>query len=98
MQVVVYRYVIKPDGNFRIAWDMTGLLLIIYIIFTIPVEAIFDNIVIITWMNNLMVVFFFVDILLNFNTAYFDEEYTLVTSRCFHLNAGMTRECSPKYP
>lgn len=71
-----YIIVIKPDSLFKIVWDIILLIFIIINIFYIPIfisfeikpEGVFE------WLFDLLPSWIFVaEILLNFNTAYYDK-------------------------
>lgn len=63
-------FVFKPDGNFKISWDMLGMLFIIYEVLMIPLKISFEfengGLDVFEWIID---VFFLTDILMTFNTG-----------------------------
>ncbi|CAD8147087.1 unnamed protein product [Paramecium octaurelia] len=71
-----YVKVIKPDSLFKIIWDIVLLLFIVVNIFYIPIYISFDvrSQGVFEWIFDLLPSWVFVaEILLNFNTAYYDK-------------------------
>ena len=69
-------HVMDPENtHWRMRWNIFVLILIIYVIIVVPFEIAFlVETSGLTAVNYVVDVFFFVDICLEFNTAYFDEE------------------------
>lgn len=90
------RYILEPDGHVRITTDFISVCLLTYTIFEIPYTLIFlDDTC--GWdvrivLNLLADIFFMVEIVLNLNTAYFQEEtMSLIVDRnliVFHYIKG----------
>ncbi|CAD8091549.1 unnamed protein product [Paramecium primaurelia] len=71
-----YVKVIKPDSLFKIVWDIILLLFIVVNIFYIPIYISFDvrSSGVFEWFFDLLPSWIFIaEILLNFNTAYYDK-------------------------
>lgn len=76
-------FIILPDDKFKGVWDISNMLLILFVCLTAPARIAFTDEDNLTWMVlGLAIDFFFlVDLILNFFTAYHDEEYNLVDNR-----------------
>lgn len=71
------RWTRDPDSDFSAFWDLTSVVLLLYVSVTVPLRAGFD-IMIDLWSANFFVdafvdVFFIIDLGLNFRTAYYDK-------------------------
>ncbi|KAL4497341.1 hypothetical protein ABPG72_011276 [Tetrahymena utriculariae] len=67
-----YDFIISPDSPFRISWDISIMILIIYAIVLIPFRVAFDpndQFAILVSMDNIFDFIFLADLFLNFNTA-----------------------------
>ena len=75
--------VLHPDGMFRRTWDFVQLLVLAYICISVPIRVGFDLIAYGGWFifDLLVDVFFYTDIVLNFFTAFEDENNVLETRR-----------------
>lgn len=68
------KYIIVPFGTFRITWDLIGGLLIIYCTLVVPLQLCLfpdEHIPVIAALDWIMLVFFSLDIPINFNTSHF---------------------------
>ena len=74
---------IKPDNSTKLIWDIYIILLLLYTAIWTPLQIAFiDNVPQFLQMVDLtMDCSFFFDIILSFNTTYFDEKGFLVVSR-----------------
>ena len=65
---------LNPEGSFRTRWDILLLLFLLYVCFTAPVMVCFDinlnSDQPLWWFEIVVMVFFMIDVILNFNTAY----------------------------
>eukprot|EP01047_Picozoa_sp_COSAG01_P060129 COSAG01_NODE_7326_length_3250_cov_10.855284_1_plen_332_part_10 len=71
------RWTRDPDSDFSAFWDLTSVVLLLYVSVTVPLRAGFD-IMIDLWSANFFIdafvdVFFIIDLGLNFRTAYYDK-------------------------
>lgn len=68
--------IINPHGKYKLTWDGLISVLIIYSIIVIPVRIAFEPLITppFAYLEDAILVFFGIDILLNFNTAYVDTE------------------------
>ena len=79
-----YKYfIILPDDKFKGLWDIANMLLILFVCITGPARIAFSDEDTLAWLVIGLFVdsFFLIDLILNFFTAYHDEEYNLVDSR-----------------
>lgn len=69
--IKIYRLVLQPDGKIRIGWDLVGMLFILYELLMIPLKISFDfdTTGFVDGFEWLIDIFFFSDIILNFNTG-----------------------------
>jgi hypothetical protein len=71
-----YIKVIKPDSLFKIVWDIILLIFVVMNIFYIPIYISFDvrSTGVFEWIFDLLPSWVFIaEMLLNFNTAYYDK-------------------------
>ena len=67
-------YVFDPSHKLKIFWDVIKLLVIVFYFFVIPLDLSLDTSIFNQQLlNTLSILFFITDILLNFNTAYFER-------------------------
>eukprot|EP01043_Picozoa_sp_COSAG02_P010048 COSAG02_NODE_347_length_24085_cov_23.240724_12_plen_981_part_00 len=70
-------YVRDPDSEFSAAWDLTSVVLLLYVAIVIPLRACFDMDVELWsgmfWWDVIVDVFFICDVGLNFRTSFFDK-------------------------
>ena len=73
-------FMVRPNGKFRIGWDLVTILWLVYLLFSLPVYLGFelDGSEFQDMLENLVLAFFVLDILVNFRTGYFDEIGNLV--------------------
>jgi len=65
------RFIIPWDSQFRRAWDLLAVFFVLYLSFTVPIDIAFDGAWgFPTWINTIMDVYFYTDILLNFRTGF----------------------------
>lgn len=70
------KFIFHPYKNFKIFWDLFHLLLIMFLFFYLPVLFAFEEAVVYeSFINGLSFLFFFLDILVNFNTSYFKSGF-----------------------
>ena len=71
------KWIRDPDSAFSGVWDMSQLMLLFYVSFTVPYRVCFEIDVPFGsswfWVDNLVDVYFIIDLGLNFRTAYYDE-------------------------
>lgn len=68
------RYIFNPDNFFRLTFDITGFILIIYQTITVPFSICFNfNTEAFTVLDYFSDIFFIIDIFINFNTGYYNE-------------------------
>eukprot|EP01084_Bolivina_argentea_P255394 429542_1 len=75
--------ILHPVGPFRCVWDMFVMLLLIYTSIEIPYTLAFGQSINIIYIGLFVDLFLFLDIILNFHTAYFDkyDNLRLVTNK-----------------
>eukprot|EP01084_Bolivina_argentea_P115154 204836_1 len=75
--------VLHPVGPFKCIWDMFVMILLIYTSIEIPYTMAFGQISIVQYIGLFVDGFLFIDIILNFHTAYFDkyDSLRLVTNK-----------------
>ena len=70
-------YVRDPDSEFSAVWDLTSVLLLLYVAIVIPLRACFDMEVQlwsgVFWFDAMVDVFFICDVGLNFRTSFYDK-------------------------
>ena len=76
-------FIILPDDKFKGMWDIVNMILILFVCVTAPARIAFTEEDNLAWMAIGLAIdsFFLIDLVLNFFTAYHDEEYNLVDSR-----------------
>jgi hypothetical protein len=66
-----------PDSAFSTIWDLTSVVLLLYIAYTLPVRACFSvkiDLWGVTFLSDVLIdLFFIVDVFINFRTAFFDR-------------------------
>ena len=72
--------IFTPKNKFKTYWDVFMSLLVVYTVITLPCQLAFDsystiNNEILTLIDYIIISFFFVDIIINMNTAYYSETY-----------------------
>lgn len=80
--------IINPFEGYKVIWDMTHLILLLFIFFWIPIEIGFRSKLPSTAMLAI-ILFFFVDIFINFNTAYYENgflNFNRTTIRAHYLH------------
>ena len=67
-----------PTTRFRVIWDWALIFLVIYSVITVPIEVSFDYYepMIMVVLNVFVDVFFIIDIMINFRTAYYNHDGT----------------------
>ncbi len=72
------KVIIRNSSKARFYWDVFIILFVIYNTFSVPFDAAFGNeekkLVSMSWVNNVIDVFFCIDVLISFRTSYFDQE------------------------
>jgi hypothetical protein len=78
-------WLLYPNDNFKIYWDILMAIILLQTCFTTPLQFAFqDEIESFGWFmlfNYSMDILFFVDIIINFNSAYQNEVYEMVDDR-----------------
>lgn len=84
MSVRHYDYfIILPEDSFKSIWDVLNTVFILFICITSPWRLAFTDDDDLTWMiiGGIVDLFFLGDLVINFFTAYHDEEFNLVDDR-----------------
>lgn len=79
-----YNYlIILPDDPFKLKWDLFVTLVLLAVFFISPYRIAFteDNPLIWTIIDQTIDFIFFIDLILTFFCAYYDENYVLVDQR-----------------
>jgi len=74
--VKVERYVVHPTDQKRYCWDLSAMILTMYIFLTVPYELVFDDPPESGFrgvLESVILVFFVIDLLLNFNTGFYHQ-------------------------
>lgn len=76
------KWIFHPESSWKLAWDIAAFFIIFYQALTIPFFLSFEISDMTTWksIDNFITAFFFIDILLSFNTAYY-QGGSIVSSR-----------------
>ena len=91
---------LHPEGSLRTRWDILLLLFLLYVCFTAPVMVCFDVNLNpdqpLWWFEIVVMVFFILDVVLNFNTAYRGREAMTVHRRTYEgaTLAAFTSGCA----
>lgn len=63
-----------PDNKFKVYWNLMLIVLLLYVMVWVPVEVCFMNSDEATWLNLGVDLFFSIDMVINFISAYEAEE------------------------
>ena len=77
-------YMVYPDDEFKDNWDMVISLILIYICLVTPVRIAFvdgEDSMLFSVSGKVVDFIFFMDIILTFNMAYYDEDYVIISDR-----------------
>jgi len=76
-QAPLPKWVRDPDSDFSAVWDLTSVVLLLYVAVSVPLRACFDIDVDLWtfafWFDACVDIYFIVDVVLNFRTSFFDE-------------------------
>jgi len=81
--MIIIEHLFLPDSKFKKYWQYVLMILLIYTAFITPIRLAFIEEFNIIWFSLELIVdiLFFLDILITFNTAYFNEEGVLIVDR-----------------
>lgn len=75
----------RPESKFRTSWDIIQVALLLYVVLTVPLRIGFDLAVefgtVAFWFDLFVDLYFLVDIVINFRTAYLDNNGVLIIQR-----------------
>lgn len=77
------KWMIYPEDKFKNFWDLLMTIILLSACITTPLEIAFNDVNVTDYnpMSVIIDVFFLIDILLIFNTAYYDEEQEIISCR-----------------
>ncbi|CDW81599.1 cation channel family protein [Stylonychia lemnae] len=80
---VIQPYVIQPEGNFKTKWDILITLMLLYTCIQSPYSIAFFETNDYKWIipNAILDFIFFIDIFINFSTAFYDKEFEKIEDR-----------------
>eukprot|EP00930_Biecheleria_cincta_P080304 TRINITY_DN6848_c0_g1_i5.p1 TRINITY_DN6848_c0_g1~~TRINITY_DN6848_c0_g1_i5.p1 ORF type:complete len:734 (+),score=98.56 TRINITY_DN6848_c0_g1_i5:32-2203(+) len=75
-----FRFIIFQDSTFRTFWDLTIMMLLLYILLSLPFSMGFEQLQALAYTDSVSDLFFLVDIVINFRTTYIAPDEVVVTS------------------
>lgn len=73
-------YILDPQAKFMIVWSLLGVVFMVYVITLMPYIMVFVEDGTFDAFENIVRIYFILDIFINFFTAYYDSEGILITS------------------